>query len=66
MMGKGVKLAQCYLDGSSIASMAVPPILLVCQLVGKDAIHLSIVNGPAETFWHCWIGMEGLRFFCAL
>lgn len=36
MMGKGVKLAQCYLDGSSVASMAVPPILLVFRLVGKD------------------------------
>ena len=38
MMGKGVKLSQCYLDGSGVASMAACPNLLVFQLGGEDAL----------------------------
>ena len=55
-MGKGVKVPQCYLDGSGVASMTMCPILLVFQLGGEDAPS----SGCDSFRGHQWAWGNGL------
>jgi hypothetical protein len=59
MMGKGIKLPQCYLDGSGVASMAACPILMVFRLGGADAPS----SGCDSIRCHQWSWGNGLALF---